>query len=361
MSILFVRNHSVGVAVVTALLSFGTDLPVRAATFNAAPLFEEVNSFTTSISSDSLADVYFPTGATSESNGDLLPVALLLQGANVDKSEYSIFASTVASYGFTVVVPNLLTDVFTPFGLPEGLFAEQGQVNDVLSYAELESTNPDSLLNGIVNPDKLVLLGHSFGGSVGLNAIEGSCNFPTCVDEEFTRPPELLGGAFYASALSQANLEGITPPLDNDGIPIALLAGELDGVTPFPLVEETFNQIQQPPRSLITVNGANHYGITNRNNVPTAAFDPNMPTIEQSVAIETIARWSSLFLRGNALGDEGALKYVNRTGDTLDINVDVAVIRQDVPENSSILGLLSFGGFLFVFGARHLQNAHRLE
>ena len=188
------------------------------------------------------------------------------------------------------------------------------------------------------------------------------------------------GGAFYASALSQGNLEGITPPLNNSNIPVALLAGDRDGVTPLPLIEETFSQIQQPPKSLITINGANHFGITNRNNPPGTVSDPNSPILDQAVAIETIARWSSLFLRGRALGDEGALKYVKRTGDLLDPNVsvisqecdddeqecdddeleyvkrtgdvldaNVSVISQDVPEPSSILGLLSFGGIFLGF------------
>lgn len=359
MSIASIRNQSVVTTVVVSFLAVISELPVSAATFNSAPLFDEVNTFTTSISDDgNLADVYFPTLSSSNNSDELLPAALFLQGANVDKSEYSVFASTVARYGFTVIVPNRLTDAFVPFGLPEGLFSEQGQVNNVLSYVSSESADTNSPINGIVDPNKLVLLGHSFGGGVGLNAIEGNCNFPTCLNE-FTQPPELLGGAFYASALSQVNIEGITPPLNNNNIPIALLAGELDGVTPFPLVEETFNQIQQPPKSLIMINGANHFGITNRNNPPNTVFDPNVPTLEQTVAIETIARWSSLFLRGNVLGDEGALEYVNRTGDILDNNV--SLVSQDIPESSSILGILSFGVFLFSFGFNCLRNVHSLK
>ncbi|MEM9005295.1 MAG: chlorophyllase [Cyanobacteria bacterium P01_F01_bin.86] len=347
MSITSLKNQSSAAAIGAVLLTLSIGTPATSATFNPAPLFDEVSTFTTSIPGDGdLADIYFPVLSTSSSSDDLLPIALFLQGANVDKSEYSVFASTVASYGFAVVVPNHPSDVFAPLGVPDGLFAEQAQIDDVLSYVRSENSNSDSPINGILDPDKLVLLGHSFGGIVGLNAIEGSCNFPTCLDD-FTRPPELLGGAFYASALIQANLEGITPPLDNKNIPIALLAGELDGVTPFPFVEETFNQIQQPPKSLITVGGANHYSITNRNNPPGPVIDPNIPTLEQSVAIETIARWSSLFLRGYALGDEGALEYVNQTGDLLDANV--SVVSQDVPEHSSILGVLSFGGIFLGF------------
>ena len=380
MSITPTKDQSSSAAIGAVFLTLGIAMPTTAATFNPVPLFDEVNIFTASIpASGDLADVYFPTLPTSSSNNDSLPIALFLQGANVDKSEYSAFASIVASYGFAVVAPNHRSDVFAPFGLPEGLFAEQGQVNDVLNFARSENSNPNSPVNGILDPNKLVLLGHSFGGIVGLNAIEGSCNFPTCLDE-FNRSPELLGGAFYASALSQGNLEGITPPLNNSNIPVALLAGDRDGVTPLPLIEETFSQIQQPPKSLITINGANHFGITNRNNPPDTVSDPNSPILDQAVAIETIARWSSLFLRGRALGDEGALKYVKRTGDLLDPNVsvisqecdddeqecdddeleyvkrtgdvldaNVSVISQDVPEPSSILGLLSFGGIFLGF------------
>ncbi|NJO98842.1 MAG: hypothetical protein HC764_24900 [Pleurocapsa sp. CRU_1_2] len=70
---------------------------------------------------------------------NLFLLLFFLQGALVDKSNYSKYASTVASYGFTVVVPNHINDNFTPPGFPEGLYAEQQQVNQVLNYVKSEN------------------------------------------------------------------------------------------------------------------------------------------------------------------------------------------------------------------------------
>ena len=78
--------------------------------FLPASLFDDIETIETTIPDTGDAiDIYLPTNAN-----DKLPVALFLQGANVDKSNYSAFASVVASYGFAVVVPNNLRTLELP-------------------------------------------------------------------------------------------------------------------------------------------------------------------------------------------------------------------------------------------------------
>ncbi len=79
------------------------------------------------------------------------PIALLLQGANVDKAFYSHFARIVATYGFVVVVPNHFTSVL---GM-KGLIAQMEQVNDVLAHMVLENSNNTSPVIGILDTKKL--------------------------------------------------------------------------------------------------------------------------------------------------------------------------------------------------------------
>ncbi len=79
-------------------------------------------------------------------------------------------------------------------------------------------------------------------------------------------------------------------------------------------------KIQDPPKALIAVEAANHYGITNEDNV---TREPNRPTLDQGMATEAIRRWSGLFLRSHLLGDQGAFDYVHNTGGDLDPNVSV--------------------------------------
>jgi predicted dienelactone hydrolase len=69
---------------------------------------------------------------------------LLLQGALVDKADYSNFATQVASYGFIVVAPNHERAGTWPNGQTgTGLLREQQQVNDVLVQMSIENTNSD--------------------------------------------------------------------------------------------------------------------------------------------------------------------------------------------------------------------------
>ncbi len=49
-----------------------------------------------------------------------------------------------------------------------------------------------------------------------------------------------------------------------------------------------------------------------------AVPDPSAQTVAQADSIETVARWSGLFLRGTLLEDQAALDYVFESGAGLD-------------------------------------------
>jgi len=251
------------------------------------------------------ADAYYP-----EATGPF-PAALLMQGAKVDKQHYASFARAVASYGFVVVVPNHGT-------LMGPNMVEERLVVDVLAQLKTESTGSTPLA-GRIEAKTLVLLGHSFGGAASLYALQGLCQLPFCLGK-FTPPPELSGGAFYGTNLRPPF--GEIPPVKNGGRPILLVQGSADqkalpadGLT-------TYQKIETGPKALITLKGANHYGITNVNNPPGADADPGAPTLAQEVAIETAARWSALFLRAHVLKDPSALTYL-QTGAAADPNVSL--------------------------------------
>lgn len=343
MNFLFSKKQS-SVAIVGAVtITLGLELPAVAATFNPDPLFDSVASYSTTISRSEggadAADIYYPVLSDTVPNENSLPIALFLQGALVDKSDYSNFASTVARYGFVVVVPNHIKTATSPMGSVTGFIAEQQQVNDVLTYMVAEDSNPSSPVTGLLDSSNLVLLGHSFGGAVGLAATQDIC-VPVLCTEQFDRPNELKGGAFYGTNFLLGQSSGAIPPIDNDGIPTALVQGSRDSVATPAESEATYAQIQDPPKALITVLGANHYGITNEDN---PIREPVRPTLEQDVATETIARWSALFLRGTVLNDSEAFNYVFNTGDALNQNVSVVSVAKPVPESTSIVSLLALG------------------
>ncbi|MBE7383624.1 MAG: hypothetical protein F6J95_019670 [Leptolyngbya sp. SIO1E4] len=305
--------------------------------FLPAPLFDQVQTLETEIpTSGNAVDIYYPVAGNSADEGGSLPVALFLQGADVDKSNYAEFASVVASYGFAVLVPNNLRTLAAPPPAPSemGLFSELPQVTEALAYVQ----NPDlSPIADLIDPEKLVLLGHSFGGAVGLSALQGGCpaNFPVCPFGEFEQPDELVGAAFFGTNLRPpAGVGGgDILPIENMDIPTALISGNNDGITLPEDTIETYDAIVNPPKMLVEVAGTNHYGITDSNppvNPPdtpdtiSPVLESNAQELNQRVAIDTIATWSAQFLRATVLDDPIAFEFVfGGIGDQLDKNVEV--------------------------------------
>ena len=112
-----------------------------------------------------------------------------MQGALVDKSFYSEYASLVAQYGFVVVVPNQGRPLPINPSSPPSLLSETSQIAAVLSQMAIENTKPTSPFASVVDTQRLGLLGHSFGGAVGLSVIANKClpEFYLC-QKPFTRP-----------------------------------------------------------------------------------------------------------------------------------------------------------------------------
>ncbi|MGK7953970.1 MAG: alpha/beta hydrolase family protein [Crocosphaera sp.] len=318
-----------------------------ASAFTPFPLYETASSYTTLLettgSETDPTNIYYPV---SEELGKTFPFALMLQGALVDKEDYTNFATIVARYGFIVVVPNHERTISNPFGSATGFFPDVELVNDVLTFMDRENLDGTSPLFGKIETTQMGLLGHSFGGAVGLNAVTGTCQ-PIICNTTFERPSQLKAGIFYGTNLNE-QMMGENLPINNQGVPTGLIQGDLDGVTSLEDAMATYNNIQDPSKIFVTVLGANHYGITNENN---PQRDPITPEIDQMIATETIARWSALFLRSHIQGDTEAYNYVYNTGDAMDENVTVSTVT--VSESSLVWGLMCVGcSFVFARGTR---------
>ncbi|MFC5751297.1 hypothetical protein [Actinomadura rugatobispora] len=272
-------------------------------------------TYTTTVNGDP-ADVYAP--APGDIKADL-PVALLLQGANVDKSAYAAYARAVAGYGFTVVVPNHHRVVF---GQP-GLFAEEAQATWTVAWARGEDGRSGSPLEGKIDTGSLVLLGHSFGGAAGLTLTTGACVPPFC-GTPAGKPAELKGAAFFGTNNTPPGGSG-NPPVANT-VPVALVQGTADGVAPPAAAQGTYGALQSPPKMLVSVTGANHYGITGTQNPAGALPDPSPQTVSQETSVKASARWSAMFLR-TVLGDAWSGVWLWNVGDSVDDAVTVQYVR----------------------------------
>jgi dienelactone hydrolase len=281
-----------------------------------------IGTFTVTLPSGDAADVYHPTvpERLRPLLADAFPVVAVLQGANVDKSRYSGLGRGLARQGFVVVVPNHVRAPGGPF--PPGLFTSQTVIPNVLAQATAEDGDPDSPLYRIVDTGSLGLVGHSFGGAVGLFASAGVCAPPIC-DGPYTRPAALRAGAFYGTNLATGTTLDID--LDTKGVATALVQGTRDSIAPPGEAEVTYPSLEQP-RALITVAGANHYGITDENNPPGAVPDPQAPTLAQDRATAAVARWSGLWLRAQLDRDPLARWLIYREGGSAD---GVVTVRTD--------------------------------
>lgn len=280
---------------------------------NAA--YGTVAGFPTTVNGDA-ADVYHPV---TSSPHDPWPVVLLLQGANVDKSAYSQFATKVAGYGFVVVVPNHFQVLF---GQP-GLFVTGLQASWTVAWATAENATGGSPLAGAIDTGSLLLLGHSFGGAAGLNLSTGLIT-PPFAPLPTPAPPQLKAAAFYG-ANNAAPGSPVIPPVLNT-IPVALVQGSVDGQALPVNGQGTYDVLASPPKLYVSLIGANHYGITNSQNPTGARPDLSTQTLAQAVSVETTARWSALWLRAQ-LGDPVGRAWVYGLGDAFDANVQTQFVK----------------------------------
>ena len=245
-----------------------------------------------------IADIHRP-----DADG-AFPVALMLQGANVDKQYYSELGSLVARYGFVVVIPNHESSGIAG----SGLFMEQSVVVDALDAVEVLGNDGSSELFGRVDASVAGLLGHSYGGVVVVYALTGQCTFPFCTPP-FTLPSAVKAGAFYGTNM-RSPLGGAIPQLNNGSLGVALLQGTLDSASTPTDGLETFEAFAGSPTAYVSVLGANHYGNCDVDDPPGAAAENADPTLDQAAAVETAGRFSGLFLRAWVLGDADAAAYL---------------------------------------------------
>lgn len=260
-------------------------------------------------------DIYYPNPIFLPSEPGLrFPIALLLPGFKVERFYYAHYARQVARHGFVVVVPDGITAIRSR----AELFAKVEQVPVGLASIALEMHNEIGSFSRFLDVQKVILLGHSHGGTIGLDAIRGAHTVPL-ITGDYSLPEALVAAVFFGTFLWE---DSHNLPIDNSQIPIALISGSLDRLISPQETRETYERIKNSPKAYIIVKGANHYGITNRNNPPGSPPELSQPTIEQAVAIETISRWSALFVRAYALNDPIAHQIYHQSIEQ-DTNVEV--------------------------------------
>jgi hypothetical protein len=282
------------------------------------------------VTNDSLrdtADLYaplIPNGKLAEYEY-AVPVVVVLQGAQVDKEQYSILGKLLAEFGFITVIPNSVRTLPLPFGT--GLYSDVQVVPRAIAAVECEAGETDSPIYGIADTDTVGAVGHSLGGAAVLYAAADVCVIGFCegclnpygCPGVFERP-----GALKAVAVYGTNL--VPPPpappiviqLPYDGsIPIAFLSGSVDGISTPDETEATYDTVP-PVKSLVSVVDANHYGINDENNPVGAQPDLLAPGLPQRRGARRIAQTIALWLRWHLTDDLLAEDWFTNAGASLD-------------------------------------------
>jgi predicted dienelactone hydrolase len=248
-------------------------------------------------------DVYYPSAPDLGSGSYKLPIIVLVQGGNVDKANYSEVAGQVARHGFVVAIPNHRRTVV----LVTGLYPEPASVIAAFDFVRAEGAKAGAPVKGAVDGTRLGLMGHSLGSVTGLDLIAQQCTRPACPGA-FTAPAGLKGGVFYGASL-KGLLGGAIPATDNRGLGVLLMQGSADGLNAPADAKATYDKLSGKPRGFVTLNGANHYAITNDSS-PAGAQADRAGTLAQAKALEIVARWSAMFLRATVADDVAAKAFL---------------------------------------------------
>jgi hypothetical protein len=271
--------------------------------------------------------IYFPS-CNSDLNGECesplpagltFPGVIFLQGGSVDASAYSTVASKVAAEGYIVAVPNAPV-TFTQFG------QRVQQTSPFIAVAaknQLIALNNDasSGINGRLTPDNFALMGHSLGGVIAI--ITGSVDA-----QSRCRPPGPFGppgDLFFVCAGYQGFGTGLKAivtygtslffrqgPIailfntDTTGIPNIVIRGKNDGRVPRINVTSTYDSSLELPKAFIELDSANHFGITDAQEIPFASVDPSPQTKSQDWSTSQIAKIAKDALDCHTKNDSGA-------------------------------------------------------
>ena len=253
------------------------------------------------------ADVYYPDPPDLRTGSYTFPVVLLLQGAKVARGFYGGVAAGVARYGFIVVVPDHTSN---NIGGP-GLYAELGEIAAASAQMKIEALSATAPVRGVVDTTRIALMGHSYGGASGLSGMANAC-FPPIPLCTFTRPPDLVAGAFYGTNLATPIL-GV-PALDTGGLPVLVVQGDRDGKALPADAQKTYDQIQKRPKAIISLIGANHYGVTDVDNPTGADPEVNAQTLDHAEGVASTARWIGVFFAAFLHGDTAARGALRAAG-----------------------------------------------
>lgn len=282
-----------------------------------------IETSTVTLSNGDLADVYAPRvpRRLAPVLEDAFPIVVYLQGGAVGREHYRGFGRELARHGFVVVIPDHLR-VLGPPGTPAVPFTEANVIGAATAAIAARDADPSSSLYLVADTGRVGVGGHSFGGVVALQLLGGTCAPPFCTPP-FAMPAGIGALALYGTHFVQPS--GVID-LDTHGVGVALVRGDLDGRATPDKIEATYGVLDDA-RALVTVHGANHFGICDTAAPTGAEPDPSPQTLDQPQSVRAIATWSGRWFRDQLQGDPLAHAWFHVIGGSFDGMVTVDAVE----------------------------------
>lgn len=158
--------------------------------------------------------------------GTLFPFVVYSHGSGGQRFQASTNAELLASHGFVVAAPdhvgNTAFDEFLDTTAPDEQIEIDRPTDTAFVITELleQSAAPDTPLSGALDPERIGIYGHSFGGYTALTAVSGRGEVPP--DDRIVAA---VGQAAATQRITDAELEAVD-------VPTLLLSGTKDETTP---------------------------------------------------------------------------------------------------------------------------------
>ncbi len=159
-------------------------------------------------------------------SGGPFPFVVYSHGSGGQRFQASTNAELLASHGFVVAAPdhvgNTAFDEFLDTRAPDEQIEIDRPTDTAFVITELleQSAAPDTPLSGALDPDRIGIYGHSFGGYTALTAVSGRGEVPP--DDRIVAA---VGHAAATQRITDAELDAVD-------VPTLLLSGTMDETTP---------------------------------------------------------------------------------------------------------------------------------
>jgi pimeloyl-ACP methyl ester carboxylesterase len=182
------------------------------------------------------AVLFHPSGAIH------VPVVLFINGGSIDGHRYDWLGHLLASNGYAAVIVQENRSGTTSRIYWPGAMIERLRDPDVASIVDLQ---------------RVLLAGHSFGGAIVLCLLDQEACIWTAGEIAFSHGVQ--GAIVLSSHFQPPDDPQATTPIKSSGVPVMLASGTADAYTDPKEVAATFSRLSGGERFLVRLDGANHF------------------------------------------------------------------------------------------------------